>query len=501
MKRKLIASLKLASGALAVSLMLASNTLYAQDNELTSVQDDEQASNKVAKPSVPFVNITPYIVGGNPATQGDRTYQVSLGNGGCGGTIIADQWILTAAHCVSNSWPNSVRVGVYRLSSNEGETHNVVEKIVHENFNSVGGGYDVALLKVSGTINSSYVRAKLPTAEVIQAAGSPGDMLTVSGWGALSEGGGSPDVLYEVDVPVVSNATCNQPEAYNGRINNTMMCAGYQQGGKDACQGDSGGPIVAAYQNEIYSIGVVSWGDGCARRNKYGVYADTYKFVNWINDKIGGTTPPPGGDLENGVPKTGLSATRGNSLNYTFEVPAGASNINFEMSGGSGDADLYVKFGSAPTDSSYDCRPYKNGNAESCTGTQSGGTYYVRLKAYSAFSGVSVVASYSDPNGNDPIDRTITDISVDRSSWTRFTQVVPAGYSSLTATISGGSGDADLYVRRGAPSTLSSYDCRPYKNGNSETCNFESPAGDTWYIDLYGYNSASGVTLNITANP
>ncbi len=214
--------------------------------------------------------------------------------------------------------------------------------------------------------------------------------------------------------------------------------------------------------------------------------------------------PPPGGnELENGVSKTGLSANKGSDLKYTFKVPSGATNIKFEMSGGSGDADLYVKFGSAPTDSSYDCRPYKNGNAETCTGSQTGGTYYLRLKAYSTFSGVSIKASYSDDTnpGTDPINRTENNVSVTRGQWTRFTQILPAGYANLKVTTSGGTGDADLYVRKGAQSTQSSYDCRPYKNGNAETCSFNSPAADTWYIDLYGYSSASGVTLKIEAQP
>ena len=110
--------------------------------------------------------------------------------------------------------------------------------------------------------------------------------------------------------------------------------------------------------------------------------------------------PPPGGSLTNGTPVTGLSATTGNSLNYTMAVPSGASNLKFVMSGGTGDADMYVKFGSAPTDTSYDCRPYTSGNNETCNiATAQAGTYYVRLKAYSSFSGVSLTGSYSTGGG------------------------------------------------------------------------------------------------------
>lgn len=121
-------------------------------------------------------------------------------------------------------------------------------------------------------------------------------------------------------------------------------------------------------------------------------------------DAAGGSTPPPpppsGGTLTKGVAVTGLSASTGNSLNYTLVVPSGASNLTFTMSGGTGDADLYVQFGSAPTDSSYVCRPYLSGNSETCTiAAPSAGTYYVRVKAYSSFSGVSLVGDYSTGGG------------------------------------------------------------------------------------------------------
>ena len=113
-------------------------------------------------------------------------------------------------------------------------------------------------------------------------------------------------------------------------------------------------------------------------------------------DNVNGTTPPPGGTLTKGVTVTGLAATTGNSVNYTMSVPAGSSNLTFTTSGGTGDADMYVKLGSAPTDTVYDCRPYKSGNAETCTfASPTAGTYYVRLKAYTSFSGVSLVGNYS----------------------------------------------------------------------------------------------------------
>ena len=108
-----------------------------------------------------------------------------------------------------------------------------------------------------------------------------------------------------------------------------------------------------------------------------------------------------GTSLQNGVPVTGLSATTGNQTQvYTVQIPAGASNLVISESGGTGDADLYVKFGSAPTLSSYDCRPYLTGNSESCTfSAPQAGTYYVMLNAYQGFSGVSLKATWDTSGG------------------------------------------------------------------------------------------------------
>ena len=114
------------------------------------------------------------------------------------------------------------------------------------------------------------------------------------------------------------------------------------------------------------------------------------------------TTPPPtgGGVLTNGVAKTGQAGAAGSSTNYTLVVPAGATGLKFVTSGGTGDADLYVKFGSAPTTTSYTCKSEGGTNAETCNiATAQAGTYYVLVKGYTAFSGMSITGSYTTGGG------------------------------------------------------------------------------------------------------
>lgn len=209
-----------------------------------------------------------------------------------------------------------------------------------------------------------------------------------------------------------------------------------------------------------------------------------------------GVTPPPVDNaLENAVPVTNLSAASGEALAFTFEVPEGSANLNFVISGGTGDADLYVKYGSAPTASVYDCRPYLNGNNETCSiSNVQAGTYHVMIQAYAAFSGVSLVASYAEAMSGGGF--TETSLSANRGAWLNYTLDVPAGMSALNVDMSGGTGDADLYVRYGAQPTNTSFDCRPYRNGNVESCSFANPGSGLWYIRIKAYSSFSGVTLD-----
>ncbi|MCA1767352.1 MAG: PPC domain-containing protein, partial [Idiomarina sp.] len=212
----------------------------------------------------------------------------------------------------------------------------------------------------------------------------------------------------------------------------------------------------------------------------------------------GGEEPPTGNELKNGQTVSNLSTTTGDSLYYTLDVPAGASDLSFSTNGGSGDADLYVRFGAQPTTSSYDCRPYENGNTETCTiSNVQAGTYHVMLNAYSSFSGVNLTGSFTAPSsgGGEGGSASATDLSGSSNEWSHYYVDIPAGMSSLNVTMSGGSGDADLYVRQGSQPTESNYECRPYLSGNNESCDIDNPAEDRWYVSIKGYTNYSGIDL------
>ncbi|OUS74294.1 peptidase S8 [Pseudoalteromonas sp. A601] len=221
----------------------------------------------------------------------------------------------------------------------------------------------------------------------------------------------------------------------------------------------------------------------------------------------GGATPPVGtNELLDGQAQTGLSGAASSEAFYTMTVPSGASNVTFTMSGGTGDADLYVRAGSAPTTSTYDCRPYKGGNSEECSiDNPTPGTYHVMLRGYSAYSGVSLVGNLTTIGGGSGSPQagggTVENVSANAGQWKYYTLDVPAGMASFTVTTSGGSGDADLFVKFGSQPSASSYDCRPYKNGNAETCTFSNPQAGTWHMSVNAYRTFSGLTLDAQYQP
>lgn len=222
------------------------------------------------------------IVGGTEASIGEFPFIVSLQSGShfCGGSLIRKNWVLTAAHCVKGMSVKKIVVGLHDqkdLTNAEVLTPKTI--IAHPLYNSRTMVYDFALIETNE--NSRFEPIALNPTEI--AIGSDTIMSTVAGWGTLREGSYSlPAKLQKVDVPLVSKDTCNVP--YKGQIQDSMICAGYETGGKDSCQGDSGGPLIAEDANrDRYLIGVVSWGQGCARAKFFGVYAKVSSVFDWIN--------------------------------------------------------------------------------------------------------------------------------------------------------------------------------------------------------------------------
>jgi len=211
--------------------------------------------------------------------------------------------------------------------------------------------------------------------------------------------------------------------------------------------------------------------------------------------------PPPPGVLDKGVAQT-ISGATGSEAFWTYEAPAGVETVSFNMSGGTGDADIYTRFGSAPTSGTYDCRPYASGNNEVCDyPTAQEGTYHVMVNGYSAYSGVTLVGDHTGggtppppPPGGDSGE--ITDISVASKGWFNTSFEVAAGASNLVVSTSGGTGDIHLFVKEGEQATNRVYDCRSRTSGNTETCTFAAPAAGTWHVGIKGKTAASGVTLN-----
>jgi secreted trypsin-like serine protease len=228
------------------------------------------------------------IIGGTPAGTGEFPFMAAIldeTRGGndfnkqfCGGSLISASWVLTAAHCAEGMSADDLAVAVGRtlLNSTQGERHDVANVYMHPRFNiPVGLAHDAALLRLttpvtSPTITPIRLAAEPPAADdQFEAAGT---MLTVIGWGTVSTRKPSyPNDLRKVDVPVVSDTTCRG--AYGASLDAaTMVCAGAPN--IDSCYGDSGGPLFAKNGGSPVQVGIVSWGNGCAKRRFPGVYSE-----------------------------------------------------------------------------------------------------------------------------------------------------------------------------------------------------------------------------------
>lgn len=229
------------------------------------------------------------IVGGVEATPGEMPFIVSLQTDGrhfCGGSLIGPDVVLTAAHCVLAVNDFEVAIGLHSLRDvQKVERFDVKNYLLHPNYGVLSkNDSDFAIVKLAG--RSKFKPILLNNVEISipdQSSNEFAIRSVTAGWGVLSEeGGGLSLYLQKVEVPLVDSITCNK--AYNGKITDQMLCAGFKEGKKDSCQGDSGGPLfVTDSDGNKILVGVVSWGQGCARPEKYGVYSKVSSVIDWIS--------------------------------------------------------------------------------------------------------------------------------------------------------------------------------------------------------------------------
>ncbi|KFA89032.1 trypsin-like serine protease [Archangium violaceum] len=356
----------------------------------------EMAEEKL--PAEPVQSSTQEIVGGSATTIGANPWQVSLQSSSgfhfCGGSILNANWILTAQHCVNDggyiSKPARVEAGSTTISGS-GQVRSVAEVVVYPGYVDASRGKDIALLRLSSPLDLSGANAKaiplLTSADASAGYTNTGVVSRVTGWGTLSSGGSSPDTLQTVDVNIISNSSA-QSSYPSETITADQLAAAAP--GKDSCQGDSGGPLTVLKGSTRVLAGVVSWGYGCADSRYPGMYARVSSFESWISSKISGVTPPTTTLLS----KTSLSGSSGTWQHFAITVPSGSTSLTVKQFNGTGDADLYVRSGAQPTTTAYNCRPYLSGNTETCTLTNPvAGTWYVSVRAYSTYSGVSLTAT------------------------------------------------------------------------------------------------------------
>ncbi|CAN0379209.1 unnamed protein product [Lampetra fluviatilis] len=232
------------------------------------------------------------VVGGQDAVPGGWPWVVSLRYNGrhlCGASIVDDEWLVTAAHCVEGRDSNMDSWGALlglHLQSDHAATPSQSVAIsaihIHPSYDDSPNDNDIALMRLAQPIEFTDYIAPVCLPEGDQ--DFPADMTcAVAGWGNTREGGGSPDALQEAEVPLLSNEACIALQGSLFDITDNMVCAGFVEGGVDTCQGDSGGPLMCEQSGTWFLVGITSFGQGCARPNRPGVYARVTQYPAWIN--------------------------------------------------------------------------------------------------------------------------------------------------------------------------------------------------------------------------
>ncbi|MGC4115996.1 MAG: trypsin-like serine protease [Myxococcales bacterium] len=436
----------------------------------------------------------------------------------CTGTLVGAKTVITAAHCIESTTASRY---AFILGSTAYPANSVtVHPSWDGNADSGEGKYDIAVIVLKTSPNIT------PT-PVATAAPFVGQEVTLVGFGVTGENYnnyGTKRITTNNLSKVVATKIYWMP---SGGVGTT-------------CYGDSGGPAFANVNGQEVLLGVTSGGESpCETGYSWDTRVDYY--VSWISSVTGGDVVKAGSNTctpscsgkscgSDGCGGTCGTCGTGTTCNASFQcvstgggTTGGAvtenvsgsvaksaskyfgpytvvpgSNFSVAMTG-TGDADLYVRFGSKPTASSYDCRPYLDGSTESCSLTVPAGktTAYIMVKGYTA-SSFNLVITYTKTGtstggttGTGTAMTAAADGSVNAGQSVNYSPITVVANTTFKVVMSG-SGDADLYVRFGAAPTTSTYACRPYLDGSAETCSVTVPAGQTQaYIMVNGYAAST----------
>jgi len=280
------------------------------------------------------------IVGGILAKKGAFPWQAALlwrvgiskGQQFCGGSLIDPEWVITAAHCFVNGNDPSyykIRLGEHNLNGDDKTEQeiNIAAVMIHGGYNQITTNNDVALIRLAerAKINDHVNTICLPKMSDFLSAGT---RCKITGWGATGEHSSTSNILMEAEVPIINRSVCAHETVYGERITNNMMCAGFARGGIDTCQGDSGGPLQCRNKNDRSQwilYGITSWGRGCGRKLKYGVYAVVRNYLKFIKmiTSISKATPSP---TPSSTTKQSPSSSLGESQGPPPPPPPGGNN-------------------------------------------------------------------------------------------------------------------------------------------------------------------------------
>ncbi|KAL6468286.1 hypothetical protein MHYP_G00239630 [Metynnis hypsauchen] len=235
--------------------------------------------------------LQPWVVGGEVGRRGESPWQALILNAGgnfhCGGVLIDQSWVLTAAHCLETSFRFSVRLGDYfQFMKEKNEVTIPVSKAIsHPNYNPVTADNDIALLRLASPVKfTTYILpACLPSRSLAERMlHLNGTQTVVTGWGKQNKTASHySSALGFIHVPLVDHSECRRYMVNN--LTQNMLCAGIIGKVTDACEGDSGGPMMTQYHNTWFLIGLVSWGEGCGHTDKLGIYTKVSNYLEWID--------------------------------------------------------------------------------------------------------------------------------------------------------------------------------------------------------------------------